>query len=165
MQGRRKLRRCAVAIATGLTLVAAPSASLADEVNLALPENGGQVVVSSALSTHPSSALTNGERDAGAGVGYWNDATNSVWPDWAEVRWASPQQIDRLVVRIPVGSPGLPVGARTLRRVRIEYWDESGSRWADVVDPRGAPNPVLDWESATVADPGQTRRSTFASRS
>lgn len=166
MQGWIVLRLCALTVATGIALAATPAVANADDVNLALPENGGQVVVSSEQGAYPSSAINNGERDGGAARGwggYWNDATNGVWPDWAQVAWTSPQTLSRLVVRIPIGTPGLPVGTRTLRRVRIQYWDESGSRWADVVDARGAPNPVLDWESATVADPGQTRRFTFAS--
>ena len=165
MKARSFARRLALGAITAAALAAAPASALADD-NLALPENGGVVHVSSELGSYPSSAINNGLRDGGAArgwQGFWNDATNGVFPDWAEVRWDAPQRIDRLVIKIPIGTPGLPAGDRELGSARIQWWDDAAGRYVDVVDENGGDNPVLDWYAETVEDPGQTRTFAFPS--
>lgn len=159
------MRRLALGAVTAAALAAAPGSAQAGD-NLALPENGGQVHVSSELGGYPSSAINNGLRDGGAArgwQGFWNDATNGVVPDWAEIRWDAPQRIDRLVIRIPIGTPGLPPGDRTLGSARIQWWDDAAERYVDVVDDNGGDNPVLDWYGDVVEDPEQERAFIFPS--
>ena len=100
-------RRVAVVAAAGLVtslLVAGPAQ--ADDTyyvsgpNLALAANGGHVEVSSQMAGYPASALNDGIRQTRAG--YWNDATNGQFPDWAQVVWSEPITVSEVALRMPI---------------------------------------------------------------
>jgi hypothetical protein len=161
---RRHKKRWLLLLLCTATLTCASAAPASAEVNLALPEYGGRVAVSSIHSgPYYASVLNDGLQVGGAGVGYWNDATQSVWPDWAAIEWDTPQTINRIAARLPIGQPSFPAGDRTLRTVRVQYWDDDNAAFVDVRDLNSAPNPILDWETATTADPGQTKTFEVAS--
>lgn len=104
----------------------------------------------SASSTHgsglyPVTGVNNGRRESGDSMGYWNDNTNGTWPDWVQVAWDRPQTLSRIVARIPLAREEFPLGEITLRRTRIQYWDDAASAWVDVVGRTGQDNPIIDW--------------------
>lgn len=116
-----------------------------------------------ASSTHssglyPLSGLTDGYLSSGATQGYWNDDTNGVWPDWVQTAWARPITVDRIVARIPLARTGFPIGEITLRRTRIQYWDDATSTWTDAVGRTGQDNPIVDWTGPIgTADGSETK--------
>lgn len=124
--------------------------------------------VASASSVHssgsyPVSGVNNGERESGASQGYWNDDTNGTWPDWVQVAWAEPVTVNRLVARIPLARPDFPVGEITLRRTRIQYWNDATSAWVDVAGRSGQANPIVDWTGPVDRyDGSETRTFDFA---
>jgi hypothetical protein len=107
---------------------------------------------------YPASGVNNGQVESGATRGYWNDNTNGSWPDWVQVAWDQPQTINRVVARIPLAQTGFPHGEITLRRTRIQYYDDATSSWVDVVGRTGQDNPILDWTGPIgTADGSETK--------
>ena len=112
---------------------------------------------------YPVAGINNGQRESGTSMGYWNDDTNGVWPDWAQVAWTRTVTINRLTVRIPLARSGFPLGEITLRRSRIQYWDAATAVWVDVVGRSGQDNPILDWTGPIdVYDGSESRTFDFA---
>ena len=95
---------------------------------------------------YPVSGVNNGRRESGDSKGYWNDNTNGVWPDWVQIDYGTPQTVSRIVARIPLARRGFPLGEITLRRTRIQYYDDATSTWVDVTGATGQPNPIVDWQ-------------------
>lgn len=121
-----------------------PARTPIDQCNLAVD------AIPTASSVHtsgsyPISAINNGRRESGTSQGYWNDDTNGTWPDWAQLEWEAPVTLDRIVARIPLARTGFPVGEITLRRTRIQYWNDMLNDWTDVIADNGQANPIVDW--------------------
>jgi hypothetical protein len=120
--------------------------------NLALD---GAVTVSSELGGYPASALNDGVQQTRSG--YWNDATNGQYPDWAQIAWAQPQAVSYVVVRMPVADH-LTEAQRTTGALRLQHWDGTAGEWRDVP---AAGNPVSDWVAPTTADGSEARAFAF----
>jgi hypothetical protein len=156
------MRRILLAAFALLLLGAAPA--MASECrNLALAGNGGVASVSSVYnSAYSADTLINGRREnPNLGTYYWIDSTWDTWPDWAEVQWSSARTIGRIVLVAPIirgvyGNELTP--ARTLSRVRVQYWDSATSAWVDVVGRRGQDNPIVDWVTAWGTSDGSELR-------
>jgi hypothetical protein len=115
----------------------------ARDVDLALTENGVEAAVSSQSGAPEAGLINNGRRDE---YGYhWFDGTRWYFPDWAQITWPWPRSLNRIVLRAPVWPTGFGLPARTLARVRVQYWDLTTSTWADVAGARGQANPLVDW--------------------
>jgi hypothetical protein len=128
-----------------------------NRVNIALADNGGISTASSTFTVWAPKALNDGIRQS-AGNYYWNDGTNGVWPDWAQIEWTRPRTVDRIVVRGMTFPPGWTIGYRTLRRTRIQYWDQATSTWEDVAGHAGQDNPILAWVMPDGPADGSERR-------
>ena len=94
--------------------------------DLAIGANGGSPDASSAHSSglFPIARLNDNDSN-----GYWNDGTQSVYPDTCSVTWASAQTINRVVLRLPILS-GYPLGDRTLGAFTLQY--KSGSSYVNL---------------------------------
>lgn len=150
----------AVALLISASLAPLPviAATLVDGPNLALVANGGTVTVSSALGGYPASALNDGVRQTG--YGYWNDATQRQYPDWAQVGWAEPRTIDKVVLRLPVASQ-LTEAQRTIGSLTLQYWDPSTGSWKNISALNGTPNPILQWVAPTTPNGSELREFVF----
>ncbi len=150
---------CAVLL-LGLGGTNAVASETCEDDNLAL---SGTAFASSAVGGLPASAVNNGTRQTEWSRGFWNDATNGVFPDEVGVEWSQPKTIDRIVLRVPLMYAGYPVGEITLARSRVQYWDAASSAWRDVVGRTGQDNPILNWTAAElVADGREVRAFDFA---
>ncbi|MDO8211371.1 hypothetical protein [Conexibacter sp. CPCC 206217] len=156
---KRRLHCVALVCAGALLAQAAPSFAASCE-NLALPVNGGLAEASSENSNglYPVAGVNDGIAQTSGGRGFWSDDTPGVFPDWVQIRWDQPTTINRLVFRIAVSSPALPLGVRTQASTRIQYWDDSASAWVDVVGRSGQANPIVGWTSPLDAADGSERR-------
>ena len=123
-------------------LCAIVTSSIITRTNVALAANSGIATASSTYSTpsYPVAALNNGDRKGlswGAGGG-WNDATNNVYPDWAQVTFNEPKDIDEIDVftlQDVFTSPIEPTATQTFTKYgitafEIQYWN--GSAWVTV---------------------------------
>jgi hypothetical protein len=133
--------------------------------NLALPVNGGAASGSSIYwGPYWETALNDGRRQSGATAGFWLDGTQWVWPDWAQIAWQQPVTLGRIVLRGVVNRPGYPDGYRTLRQVRVQWYDDATATWRDVVGRSGQDNPIVDWMMpVTTADGTEIREFDVAS--
>ena len=128
--------------------------------NVALPENGGVAVASSAYSSQFAAAnAIDGDRK---GIVYWNDATSRAFPDWLEVDFNAMKtisEVDVFTVQDNFQTPTDPTPAMTftlygLRNFEVQYWD--GSAWVDV--PGGAiTNNNLVWRQFVFAPLATTK--------
>jgi hypothetical protein len=108
--------------------------------NVALSANGGSALASSTYSSAfaPANAI-DGDRKSDV---YWNDATQSSFPDWLEVDFNGTKllkEVDVFSVQDNLQSPVNPTPTMTftlygLTNFEVQYW--TGSAWADV--PGGA---------------------------
>ena len=127
--------------ATQTLCVIVPS-SIITRTNVALQANGGIATASTTYSatSYPTAALNNGDRKGlswGAGGG-WNDATNNVYPDCAQVTFNEPKDIDEIDVftlQDVFTSPIEPTATQTFTKYgitafEIQYWN--GSAWVTV---------------------------------
>ena len=90
--------------------------------DLARPAYGGTATASSSLPSLPIGKINDGIRDW-----YWNDNTNGNYVnDWCEVNWPTVQEIDKIVLRLPVmyDHPGNEV--RTIGPLTLQYRDGNG---------------------------------------
>jgi hypothetical protein len=125
------------------------------ETNLALAANGGTASGSSENVGGSAVGLNDGIRQAS---GWWTDSPSSSETGWAQIAWAAPQTLMRIVVRMPVVSSSHPLAERTFGLLRVQYWD--GASWVDV-SARG--NPIVDWAIPTSDDGTQVRTFEFLS--
>lgn len=158
--GLKGARRVAVMAAAGLVtslIVAVPAHAGTYYVsgpNMALATNGGHVEVSSQLGGYPASALNDGIRQTR--VAYWNDATNSQFPDWAQLVWSAPITVSEVVLRMPVADH-LSAPQRTLGPIEVSRWDAAAGSWATIVPTNGADNPISSWTAPATADGSQIK--------
>jgi hypothetical protein len=140
-----------------LTLTVNPLGTL---TNVALPSNGGVALASSTYSGAfaPANAI-NGDRK---GTVYWNDGTQSSFPDWLEIDFNGTKnlsEIDVFTVQNNFQSPSEPTETMTfslygLRNFEVQYW--TGAAWAAV--PGGTvTNNSLVWRKFTFAPLATTK--------
>jgi len=106
-------------------------------VNVALAANGGVVSASSTLTGHPVSTVINNERTGGNWTNglSWADNTPSVFPDWVQINFAGPRNIDKVVLytmQDAYSSPSEPTDAMTfslfgITGFTVQTWD--GAAW------------------------------------
>ena len=114
----------------------------ASRINVALQSNGGVSTVSSTYSatTYPSASMNNGDRKGlnwGSGGG-WNDATNNVYPDWAQITFNGQKnitEIDVFTLQDAYATPIEPTAAQTITiygitAFDVQYWNGTG--WVTV---------------------------------
>ncbi|RCX17158.1 putative repeat protein (TIGR02543 family) [Anaerobacterium chartisolvens] len=90
--------------------------------NLAFAANGGTV---SASSTH-NDFFTIQKINDGIRHWYWNDGTQWNYDnDWCKVSWPAVQEINRIVLRLPVTS-ALTEAQRTIGPLTLQYLDGNG---------------------------------------
>jgi hypothetical protein len=126
-----------------VTVTVVPAGS---NVNVALQSNGGVASASSTYSSSfPPASAINGNRPGngwGSGAGGWADGTGNAYPDWLQVRFAAPRQINRIdvfTVQDNYASPVNPTPTMTFTRWGITDFDVqvwNGSAWITV--PGGA---------------------------
>ena len=115
------------------------TAGIAPRTNVALATNGGVATASSTINatTYPTAALNDGDRIGakwGAGGG-WNDATNNVYPDWAQITFNGQKtinEIDLFTVQDALTLAVTPTSTMTFTKYGItsfdvQYWD--GTTW------------------------------------
>ena len=114
-------------------------------INIALQANGGIATASTTYSAnYPVASLNNGDRKGlswGAGGG-WNDATNNVYPDWAQITFNGLKTIDEIdvfTVQDAFTTPLEPTATQTFTKYGIssfdvQYWNGIG--WVTI--PGGA---------------------------
>jgi hypothetical protein len=159
-KGESFMRRILLAAFAALLLHAAPSMA-AECTNLALARKGGLASASSTYnSTYGTYLLNNGWRETLASP-YWNDGTQNAYPDWAQIAWSAPREIDRIIVRGPAAY-GWAEADRTLGQVRVQYYDDATSTWVDVVGRSGQDNPIVDWVMPIGADGREAKQFDFA---
>ena len=107
-------------------------------INAALQTNGGIATASSTYSTNYTVAATNdGDRNGlnwGAGGG-WNDATNTVYPDWVQITFNGQKTIDEIDVftlQDTFTAPIDPTSTLTFTKYGVtafdvQYWN--GTAW------------------------------------
>lgn len=148
---------------SGLVGVPAGASAAADYSvsgpNLAAIGAGGHAEVSSALSGYPASALNDEKRQTN--LGYWNDATQREFPDWAQISWDEPQVINQVALRLPV-YPQLSTPQRTVGPLHVSYWDAESDAWVPFDTTNGTPNPVQTWVAPTTSDGSQIKAFGFA---
>ena len=120
--------------------------------NLAASSAGGQAEASSALGGYPATSLNDETRQAR--IGYWNDASQRQYPDWAQIVWADRQAINQVALRMPV-YPQLSTPQRTLGPIELSYWDAGTESWVRVDPTNGTPNPIPEWVAPTASDGSQ----------
>ncbi|HVV52295.1 MAG TPA: hypothetical protein VHO06_21680 [Polyangia bacterium] len=126
--------------------------------DLALGDWGGTATASSSLAGYPVSAANNGRPDIP--WGYWNDGTQTSYPDTVGITWGSSAvEINKIVLRMPVVSY-LTVGQRTIGSLTLQYWNGSG--WQTIVTNNDQPNPVLNWTTPTTPDGTEERTFRFS---
>ncbi len=116
-------------------------ASLPGRLNFAAAVNGGFATASSTLSpNYPASGTINGDRRGlgwGAGGG-WNDGTPNSAPDWLEVNFDGPVQVDEVNVFFMQDNYTAPVEPTLtmtffywgVRAFEVQYWN--GTSWVAV---------------------------------
>ena len=110
--------------------------------NVALATNGGIATGSSTynVSSYPVAAMNNGDRKGikwGAGGG-WNDATNNLYPDWAQITFngkKSINEIDLFTLQDLYTTPLEPTATHNFTKYGVtafdvQYWNGAG--WATV---------------------------------
>ena len=107
-------------------------------INVALQANGGVAIASSTYSANfPVASINNGDRKGlnwGAGGG-WNDATNTVYPDWVQITFNSQKTIDEIDVftlqdayTAPIDpTPALAFTRYGVTAFDVQYWN--GTAW------------------------------------
>ena len=115
--------------------------SIITRTNVALADNGGIATTSSTYNvSYPVAALNNGDRKGvnwGAGGG-WNDATNNLYPDWAQISFngvKSITEIDVFTLQDLYPTPQEPTAIQTFTKYgvtafNVQYWNGAG--WVTV---------------------------------
>ena len=110
--------------------------------NVALQSNGGVASASSTYSVnYPVAAINNGDRKGlnwGAGGG-WNDASNTVYPDWVQITFNGQKninEIDVFTLQDAYTAPIDPTSTLTFTKYGItafdvQYWN--GATWSTVI--------------------------------
>ena len=91
-------------------------------------------------TTYPSASMNNGDRKGlnwGSGGG-WNDATNNVYPDWAQITFNGQKnitEIDVFTLQDAYATPIEPTAAQTITiygitAFDVQYWNGTG--WVTV---------------------------------
>ena len=140
---------------TTLTVTAA-----ATRVNVALQANGGVASASSTYNatTYPIASLNNGDhigKTWGTGGG-WNDATNNVYPDWAQITFSAAKTIDEIdvyTVQDALTASVEPTATMTFTKYGItafdvQYWD--GTAWVTVPTVGSITGNNLVWRKITL---------------
>lgn len=147
----------AAALLSGGAGAASASAYDISGPNLATA-GGARAEVSSQMGGYPASSLNDGRRQTR--TGYWNDASQGQFPDWAQIAWTSAQRVDRVVLRMPVAGH-LSAPQRTLGPLSVSWWDAGAAAWRAVVPTNGIANPIPSWAAPARADGSELRTFDF----
>lgn len=111
----------------------------APAINVASQANGGVTSASSTVNANfPIAAINNGSRalsPAWGSGGGWNDGTNGVFPDWAQIDFSGSKTINRIVVvtlRNDFSNSAEPTVSTSassygVKDFLLQYWD--GATW------------------------------------
>jgi predicted CxxxxCH...CXXCH cytochrome family protein len=133
----------------------------AARTNVALSTNGGVATASSTYNaSYPITAINNGDRIGatwGTGGG-WNDATNNVYPDWAQITFNGQKTIDEIdvfTVQDALTAAVVPTASMTFTKYGVtsfvvQYWN--GTAWVAVPGGTITGN-TLVWRTISLATP------------
>ena len=156
----------AVTTATAATVTVSGSAA---RINVALATNGGVATASSTYSaSYAVTSVNDGDRLGkkwGVTVtgGGWNDATNNVFPDWAQITFNGQKTIDEIdvITLQDVYATAIDPTATLaftkygITAFDVQYWN--GTAWVTVTGGRITGNNLV-WRKIVLATPVTTDR-------